>query len=50
MKISQKIRDEHGDGSSAVADDFDTEALARMRAKSEECAAQGNRVHLPLAD
>src|SRR6187551_355789 len=26
MKISQKIRDEHGDGSSAVASDFDAEA------------------------
>ncbi|MFG2819515.1 phosphomethylpyrimidine synthase ThiC [Kitasatospora sp. NPDC048365] len=50
MKISQKIRDEHGDGSSAVASDFDAEALAGMQAKSEEFAAQGNRVYLPLAD
>ncbi|MGW4652422.1 phosphomethylpyrimidine synthase ThiC [Kitasatospora sp. NPDC004289] len=50
MKISQKIRDEHGDGSSAVATDFDAEALAGMQAKSEEFAAAGNRVYLPLAD
>ncbi|MFI9360085.1 phosphomethylpyrimidine synthase ThiC [Kitasatospora sp. NPDC053057] len=50
MKISQKIRDEHGDGSSAVQSDFDAEALAGMQAKSEEFAAQGNRVYLPLAD
>jgi len=50
MKISQKIRDEHGDGSSAVATEFDADALAGMQAKSEEFAAQGNRVYLPLAD
>ncbi|MFD5462058.1 phosphomethylpyrimidine synthase ThiC [Kitasatospora sp. NPDC127059] len=50
MKISQKIRDEHGDGSSAVQSDFDAEALAGMQAKSEEFAAQGNRVYLPMAD
>ncbi|MFJ8473869.1 thiamine biosynthesis protein ThiC [Kitasatospora sp. NPDC094011] len=50
MKISQKIRDEHGDGSSAVSTEFDSEALAGMQAKSEEFAAQGNRVYLPLAD
>ncbi|MEU6231703.1 phosphomethylpyrimidine synthase ThiC [Kitasatospora sp. NPDC047058] len=50
MKISQKIRDEHGEGSSAVASGFDAEALAGMQAKSEEFAAQGNRVYLPLAD
>ncbi|MGC0415307.1 phosphomethylpyrimidine synthase ThiC [Embleya sp. AB8] len=50
MKISQKIRDEHGDGSSAVRTDFDAEALAGMQAKSEEFAAHGNRVYLPLAD
>ncbi|MFC5667097.1 phosphomethylpyrimidine synthase ThiC [Kitasatospora misakiensis] len=50
MKISQKIRDEHGDGSSAVATEFDAEALAGMQAKSAEFAAQGNRVYLPLAD
>ncbi|MGX2995922.1 thiamine biosynthesis protein ThiC [Streptomyces sp. JNUCC 64] len=50
MKISQQIRDEHGDGSTAVQGAFDAEALAGMRAKSEEFAAQGNRVYLPLAD
>ncbi|GAA1965654.1 phosphomethylpyrimidine synthase ThiC [Kitasatospora viridis] len=50
MKISQKIRDEHGDGSSAVATEFDADALAGMAEKSAEFAAQGNRVYLPLAD
>ncbi|MDH6141572.1 phosphomethylpyrimidine synthase [Kitasatospora sp. GP30] len=50
MKISQKIRDEHGDGSSAVSSEFDAEALAGMAEKSAEFAAQGNRVYLPLAD
>ncbi|MDH6127584.1 phosphomethylpyrimidine synthase ThiC [Kitasatospora sp. GP82] len=50
MKISQQIRDEHGDGSTAVATEFDAEAVAGMAAKSEEFAASGNRVYLPLAD
>ena len=50
MKISQKIRDEHGDGSTAVRSGFDAEAVAGMQAKSEEFAANGNRVYLPLAD
>ncbi|MFD7583541.1 phosphomethylpyrimidine synthase ThiC [Kitasatospora sp. NPDC059817] len=50
MKISQKIRAEHGDGSSAVETEFDAEALAGMAEKSAEFAAQGNRVYLPLAD
>ncbi|MFJ2862885.1 thiamine biosynthesis protein ThiC [Kitasatospora sp. NPDC087314] len=50
MKISQKIRDEHGDGSTAVSSGFDAEALAGMQAKSEEHAERGNRVYLPLAD
>ncbi|KJK54750.1 phosphomethylpyrimidine synthase ThiC [Saccharothrix sp. ST-888] len=52
MKISQQIRNEHGDGSTAVATDtdFDAEAVAGMAAKSEEFAASGNRVYLPLAD
>ncbi|MFG3051074.1 phosphomethylpyrimidine synthase ThiC [Kitasatospora sp. NPDC048239] len=50
MKISQQIRDEHGDGSSAVASGYDAEALAGMQAKSEEFAEHGNRVYLPLAD
>ncbi|GAA2134125.1 hypothetical protein GCM10009760_11080 [Kitasatospora kazusensis] len=51
-RISQKIREEHGDGSTAVATDagFDAEAVAGMAAKSEEFAASGNRVYLPLAD
>ncbi|MFJ1795671.1 phosphomethylpyrimidine synthase ThiC [Kitasatospora griseola] len=50
MKISQKIRAEHGAGSTAVTTEFDAEALAGMRAKSEEFAEHGNRVYLPLAD
>ncbi|MQS13134.1 phosphomethylpyrimidine synthase ThiC [Streptomyces kaniharaensis] len=50
MKISQKIRDEHGDGSTAVNTDYDAEAVAGMQAMSEEFKAQGNRVYLPLAD
>lgn len=49
MKISQQIRDEHGDGSTAVDAAYAPEALAGMRAKSEEFAAQGGRVYLPLA-
>ncbi|WP_194235791.1 thiamine biosynthesis protein ThiC [Streptomyces sp. CB01881] len=53
IKISQQIRDEHGDGSTAVtsaAAGYAAEALAGMQAKSEEFAAQGNRVYLPLTD
>ncbi|MFJ9460645.1 phosphomethylpyrimidine synthase ThiC [Kitasatospora sp. NPDC101447] len=50
MKISQKIRDEHGDGATAVASGYDAEAVAGMQAMSEEFKAQGNRVYLPLAD
>jgi phosphomethylpyrimidine synthase len=50
MKISQKIREEHGDGSTAVRSATDEEAEAGMRARSEGFAAQGNRVYLPLAD
>ncbi|WP_327068069.1 phosphomethylpyrimidine synthase ThiC [Kitasatospora sp. NBC_01302] len=50
MKISQKIRDEHGDGSTAVSTDFDAAALAGMAEKSAEFAEHGNRVYLPLAD
>ncbi|HSA49868.1 MAG TPA: phosphomethylpyrimidine synthase ThiC [Yinghuangia sp.] len=50
MKISQQIRDEHGDGSSAVESGYGPEVLEGMRAKSEEFAAQGNRVYLPIAD
>ncbi|MER8183371.1 phosphomethylpyrimidine synthase ThiC [Kitasatospora sp. NPDC094015] len=54
MKISQQIRAEHGGGSTAVGatggTGYGTEALAGMQAKSEEFAANGNRVYLPLAD
>ncbi|GLW54225.1 phosphomethylpyrimidine synthase ThiC [Kitasatospora phosalacinea] len=46
MKISKSIMDTYGD-ELGVNDD---EAAAGMRAKSEEFAAQGNRVYLPLAD
>ncbi|MFI6982493.1 phosphomethylpyrimidine synthase ThiC [Embleya sp. NPDC050154] len=46
MRISHDIRAEHGDG--AVASEVDAEA--GMRAKSQEFAASGNRVYLPLAD
>jgi phosphomethylpyrimidine synthase len=42
MKISQGIRDEFGA-------DLGLDAEAGMRAKSEEFAASGNRVYLPLA-
>ncbi|MEV6210404.1 hypothetical protein [Kitasatospora sp. NPDC051914] len=50
MKISQKIRGEHGDGSTAVESGYDSEAPAGRAEESAEFAAQGNRVHLPLAD
>ncbi|MFI9330577.1 thiamine biosynthesis protein ThiC [Kitasatospora sp. NPDC052868] len=50
MKISQQIRDEHGDGSTAVNAGYDADAVAGMAEKSAEFAAQGNRVYLPLAD
>ncbi|MGW4806928.1 phosphomethylpyrimidine synthase ThiC [Kitasatospora sp. NPDC004272] len=43
MKISQKIRDEHG-GEAEQA------ALVGMAEKSAEFAARGNKVYLPLAD
>ncbi|MDH6127575.1 hypothetical protein [Kitasatospora sp. GP82] len=33
MKSSQQIRDEHGDGSTAVSSDFHAEALAGMAAE-----------------
>ncbi|MFD8479140.1 phosphomethylpyrimidine synthase ThiC [Kitasatospora sp. NPDC059673] len=50
MKISQKIRNEHGTGSTAAETGPDAEAEAGMQAMSEEFKAQGNRVYLPLAD
>jgi hypothetical protein len=43
MKISQAIRLEH-------VGDLELDAEAGMRQKSEESAASGNRVHLPLTD
>nr|WP_238419362.1 thiamine biosynthesis protein ThiC [Streptomyces taklimakanensis] len=46
MKISQDIRREHG--GDLAADGLDPEE--GMRRKSEEFAAAGNRVYLPIAD
>ncbi|MFF4339434.1 phosphomethylpyrimidine synthase ThiC [Kitasatospora sp. NPDC001540] len=48
MKISKSITELYGD--KAVNTEYDAEAVAGMQAKSEEFAAQGNRVYLPLAD
>ncbi|SEK70699.1 phosphomethylpyrimidine synthase ThiC [Streptacidiphilus jiangxiensis] len=50
MKISQQIRAEHGDGSSAVQNGYDAEALAGMEAMSQEFKAQGGKVYLPVVD
>ena len=47
MKISKNIMDTYGDDLAVTIDD---EAEAGMKAKSEEFAANGNRVYLPLAD
>ncbi len=47
MKISKTIMDTYGDEMAVTSDD---EAEAGMKAKSEEFAANGNRVYLPLAD
>lgn len=47
MRISQDIRREHG-GDPASSDGLDPEK--GMRLKSEEFAASGNRVYLPIAD
>ncbi|WP_406201128.1 phosphomethylpyrimidine synthase ThiC [Kitasatospora sp. NBC_01560] len=47
MKISKSIMDTYGDEMAVTSDD---EAEAGMKAKSEEFAARGNRVYLPLAD
>ncbi|WP_037601632.1 hypothetical protein [Streptacidiphilus rugosus] len=49
MKISQSIRDEYGADLAVDADDA-AAAEAGMRAKSEEFAAAGNRVYLPVVD
>jgi phosphomethylpyrimidine synthase len=48
MKISRTITEKYGDG--APEPEYDAEAVEGMKAKSEEFAAQGNRVYLPLAD
>ncbi|MFI6447533.1 phosphomethylpyrimidine synthase ThiC [Kitasatospora sp. NPDC050543] len=48
MKISRSITELYGD--KAENNEYDAEAVAGMQAKSEEFAAQGNRVYLPLAD
>jgi phosphomethylpyrimidine synthase len=48
MKISRTITEKYGD--IAAEPDYDEAALAGMKAKSEEFAAYGNRVYLPLAD
>jgi len=42
MKISHSIREQHG----GTMDEIE----AGMREKSEEFAAAGNRVYLPIAD
>jgi phosphomethylpyrimidine synthase len=43
MKISQDIRREHGGGPALDPEEG-------MKRKSEEFAASGNRVYLPIAD
>ncbi|WP_055590905.1 phosphomethylpyrimidine synthase ThiC [Peterkaempfera griseoplana] len=48
MKISRSINEKYGDG--AAPPEYDEAAVEGMKAKSEEFAAQGNRVYLPLAD
>jgi phosphomethylpyrimidine synthase len=46
MRISQDIRDTFG--SKLLTVQYEGDALAGMQAKSEEFAAQGNQVYLPL--
>ena len=48
MKISRSITEKYGDG--AAEPEYDAAAVEGMKAKSDEFAAQGNRVYLPLAD
>ncbi|AUG78646.1 phosphomethylpyrimidine synthase [Kitasatospora sp. MMS16-BH015] len=48
MKISKTINEKFGAG--AASPEYDEAAVEGMKAKSEEFAAQGNRVYLPLAD
>ncbi|MFJ7273501.1 hypothetical protein [Kitasatospora sp. NPDC098663] len=48
MKISKSINEKFGNG--AASPEYDAEAVEGMKAMSEEFAAQGNKVYLPLAD
>ncbi|WP_158702254.1 hypothetical protein [Kitasatospora sp. MMS16-BH015] len=48
MKISRSINEKFGAGAASL--EYDEAAVEGMKAKSEEFAAQGNRVYLPLAD
>ncbi|MER5638478.1 phosphomethylpyrimidine synthase ThiC [Kitasatospora sp. NPDC002227] len=48
MKISKTINEKFGNGQASP--EYDETAVEGMKAKSEEFAAQGNRVYLPLAD
>ncbi|QMU74465.1 phosphomethylpyrimidine synthase ThiC [Streptacidiphilus sp. PB12-B1b] len=50
MRISQDIREEFGADLGLGAEAAAAAAEAGMRAKSEEFAASGNRVYLPMAD
>ncbi|MFH9349385.1 thiamine biosynthesis protein ThiC [Kitasatospora sp. NPDC017646] len=49
MEISKSITELYGD-KAVVTSDVDAEALEGMKVKSEEFKAQGNLLHLPLAD
>jgi phosphomethylpyrimidine synthase len=48
MKISRSISEKYGHG--APEPEYDEAALEGMKAKSDEFAAKGNRVYLPLAE
>jgi phosphomethylpyrimidine synthase len=48
MKISKSINEKFGSGEASP--EYDEAAVEGMKAMSEEFAAQGNRVYLPLAD
>ncbi|MFG2696641.1 phosphomethylpyrimidine synthase ThiC [Kitasatospora sp. NPDC048407] len=48
MKISKTINEKFGGGEASR--EYDEAAVEGMKAMSEEFAAQGNRVYLPLAD
>ncbi|MDT3400380.1 phosphomethylpyrimidine synthase ThiC [Streptomyces sp. B1866] len=49
MKISRTITEQYGADMGLTSEDAG-EAAAGMRAKSEEFAASGNRIYLPIAD